>query len=118
MSEQSKKELQAIENDILIATELHYPNIVLELLRDELDTNKRQRILHNARIGLYDDTVFSSKDAARMKHTKEQTMYCQDCIFFVSDKNTSEGYCNHPNKKKVIRKWGCRTACKKLFIAK
>lgn len=39
--------------DIKIARELHYPKKVIEKLENEPDTNKRQRILKNARNGIY-----------------------------------------------------------------
>ena len=43
----------AKDNDIMIATQLGYPEIVIQKLQAEDDPNKRTRILRNARQGLY-----------------------------------------------------------------
>lgn len=112
------EKLRSIKDDILIAEELHYPDIVIKLLKEEPDANKRQHILHDARMGVYDGPVLNAKDTARMKHAKGQTKHCQDCKFYICEENMLKGYCNHPSKKETVRKWGSRAACKKLFTTK
>ena len=41
-------------NDIRVAKELHYKDIVINKLKNEPDPSKRYRILCNANHGLYD----------------------------------------------------------------
>lgn len=43
------------EHDIKVAIELQYPDKVLDLLHEESDPIKRQRILANARNGKYNE---------------------------------------------------------------
>ena len=42
-------------NDVLIAIELKYPKEAIDALDNEPDPLARQRILHDARIGKYDN---------------------------------------------------------------
>lgn len=42
------------KEDIKIAKDLCYPKEVIEMLKNEPDSNKRCRILHDARTGVYD----------------------------------------------------------------
>ena len=42
-------------DDIVAAMELHYPPIVIELLKKEPDMYKRSKILTDARKGFYDE---------------------------------------------------------------
>lgn len=42
-------------DDVEIAEQLCYPRRVVELLKQEKDPEARQRILHDARKGVYDE---------------------------------------------------------------
>lgn len=119
MAEKINRRARRVSNDEMkIAQELHYPDIVIDLLGKEPDQNKRQHILADARAGLYDGPQLSAKDTNRLKNFKESNIkHCRDCQYYTCEPNMLKGYCNRPANQRTGRCWGSHEACKK-FVKK
>lgn len=96
-------------DDIRCAMELCYPNIVLQMLSDEDNPNKRQRILIDARNGVYDIYNTSSNVP-----TYEPQATCGNCLHFINKPNRRKGDCSMKYKKITYK----RTDACKLFVKK
>lgn len=94
--------------DARIAAELHYPEIVIKMLKKEDDPIKRQRILADARWGVYDDNA--DEQDRPVQH------YCRECTYFCRTNSTRKGVCLHPDKDNKTVRWESYKACSKKHL--